>query len=271
METFNPDNLASGFKHLLEDADYRRSIEKNVNDYLENKEKLATDPDSMVALGKLGELIASNNYYRGKYAELFRKEFESAEQLESGFFTIEKSKKILKDIIGKVAFRPDIAKKKVSVLLKELKQKSVREWTRQLYILSLKGRGTEILGPKGRDIYLRDMGYLDRVPVDIHEMRFIIRTGIYHHCSRNLFDPLKKGDLQNALVIFCKDHLRGLSVHDLDLSKNPGIADLIIWHHCADPPGLGICAAKPKCLEKKTICPLSEACLFSTMRNNGSS
>ena len=271
MEAFDTNNLVDGFKRLLNKIEYKQRIERDINDFLKNKKELDKDPDSMVALKKLGELIASRNYYRRKYAELFKEEFERVEHLDSGFFRTEKGKEILVEIIRKVAFRQDIAEKKTRDLLKELGQKSIRDWTEHIHTLSQSGEGSEILGPKGRDIYLRDMGYLDRVPMDIHEMRFIIKTGIYHLCSRSLFDPLKKDDLQSAMVNFCREYLLGLSIHGIDLSRNPGIVDLIIWYHCADPPdGFSICAIKPKCLEKEDICPLSRACLFFTMKTKRS-
>ncbi|TET19846.1 hypothetical protein E3J74_05105 [Candidatus Bathyarchaeota archaeon] len=265
---FDPSNLASGFKQLINKIEYKRQVEKDVIAFLGNKRGLDKAPDSMVALEKLGELIASNNYYRSKYAKFFRDEFEKIELLMPGFFRKEKGKETLINIIRNVAFRPDMAEKKMHSLLKELSRKSIQEWTSHLHDLSQNGKGSKILGPKGRDIYLRDMGYLDRVPIDIHEMRFIIRTGIYHLSSRSLFDPLKKDDLQDAMVCFCREHLVGMRVYDIDLSKSPGVVDLIIWYHCADAPdGFSVCAAKPKCLEKKGVCPLSEACLFSIIQN----
>jgi len=72
---------------------------------------------------------------------------------------------------------------------------------------------------------------------------------------------------QSAIVNFCREYLWGMKIQGIDLSKSPGIVDLIIWYHCADPPdGFSICSVKPKCLEKEDICPLSRGCLFFTMK-----
>ena len=268
MEIFDPDSLANSFQQLIDKTEYRTQIEKDITAFLGNKTELDKNPDSMVALKKLGELIASNNYYRRKYAKLFKDEFKKIEHLMAGFFRKEKGKETLINIIRNVAFRSDIAEKKMCSLLEELGQTSIREWTSHLHELSQNRKGAKILGPKGRDIFLRDMGYLDRAPIDIHEMRFIIRTGIYHLSSRSLFDPLQKDALQDALVCFCREHLAGIRVHNLDLSESPGVVDLIIWYHCAGTPGgFSVCAAKPKCLETKGACPLSETCLFSIIRS----
>jgi hypothetical protein len=268
MKVFTANNLTKGFKKLLEKTEYKKQIEKDISDFLKNKKELIKNPDSTVALQKLGELIASRNYYRSKYAKLFLEEFKKIENLGAGSLRTNKGKQKFLRIIRKVAFQKDDAVKKIHALLEELNQKSLREWTEDLHTLSLSGKGDKILGPKGRDIYLRDMGYFDRVPMDIHEMRFIIRTGIYHLCSRSLFDPLEKDDLQEAMVNFCKEHLSGLRISGINLSKSPGVVDLIIWYHCADPPdGFSICAVEPKCLKKKSACPLSTACLFAISKN----
>jgi len=267
MKKFNPNDLVKGFRRLLNNAQYRKQIEKDVKNFLKNRKALDKDTDSIFAIRKLGELIASRNYYRRKYAELFNEEFKKIEHLNSDFFRTTKGKQMLIDIIRKVSFQKKSAENKIRVLLEELKEKSLKDWTKNLHTLSQNGKGNEILGPKGRDIYLRDMGYLDRVPMDIHEMRFIIRTGIYHLCSKDMFDPLEKDDLQNAIVNFCKEYLPGLNVLGIELSKSPGIVDLIIWYHCADPPdGFSVCAVEPKCLESENNCLLSRGCLFFTMR-----
>ena len=269
MKAFNPMSLVEGLEQLINESRYRKQIEKDIKDFLENKKALDKNPDSMTALKKLGELIASRNYYRRKYAKLFSKEFKKIERSRSGFFRTNKGKQKFLGIFGKVAFQKDDALKKAHALLEELSRKSIKEWTEDLHTLSQNGEGDEILGPKGRDIYLRDMSYFDRIPMDIHEMRFIIRTGIYHLCSRNLFNPLEKDDLQDAIVNFCKEYLSGLSVSGIDLSKSPGIVDLVIWYHCADPPdGFSVCAVEPRCLEKKDVCALSKACLFAVSKNN---
>jgi len=98
---------------------------------------------------------------------------------------------------------------------------------------------------------------------------FELSLGPVSRCARakSLFDPLKKDDLQSAIVNFCREYLWGMKIQGIDLSKSPGIVDLIIWYHCADPPdGFSICSVKPKCLEKEDICPLSRGCLFFTMK-----
>jgi hypothetical protein len=268
VKSLEPNNLADGFRRLISKIEYREQIEKDINSFLENKKELLRDPDSPAAFEKLGELIASNNYYRRNYAEVFKKNLKETAYSDTGSFRTEKGRETIMGILKRFSFRQDMALKKMHDLLDELSQKSIKDWTENLHVLSQNGGGSEILGPKGRDIYLRDMGYLDRVPMDIHEMRFIIRTGIYHICSKNLFDPLEKDDLQNAIVIFCNEYLSGLSISGIDLSKSPGIVDLIIWYHCADPPdGFSICAVKPKCLEKSNTCPLSPACLFFNMKS----
>jgi hypothetical protein len=52
---------------------------------------------------------------------------------------------------------------------------------------------------KGIDELLRDCGYFDRVPIDIHEQRFKVRTGIFQQYSPSC-DPLDKREYHEALV-----------------------------------------------------------------------
>lgn len=269
MGAFDVANLRRGFEQLLEKKEYKEKIERDIHDFLVNRNGLERDHYYIEAIRKLGELISSVNYFRRKNAETFRRDFNrQVRPAGSNFLNTEKGRRRLIDIVVRNAtMRRGVAEGKIYRLLEELGSKSIKQWTEELYILSKKGKKT-ILGPKGRDLYLRDMGYFDRIPIDIHEMRFILRTGIYHCCSTDSFDLLKKEDLQEALVNFCKEHLAGLEFHDVDLSKSPGIVDLIIWYHSADTKsgGFSVCAAKPKCIDEKSICRFSEACLFTTLR-----
>lgn len=190
--SFNPANLRSGFEELLGKNEYKERIKADLNRFMKNKEELEKDPDYIGAIEKIGELIASNNYFRPWPVGLFIENFDKrVRPLGSNFFRTQQGQDTLIEIIESVAIKRETAVRKIKEILTELKSKSVKDWNKTLYAQSQKGEETN-LGPKGRDIYLRDMGYLDRVPIDTHEMRFILRTGIYHLCSQREFDPLKK-------------------------------------------------------------------------------
>lgn len=262
---FRPEELRRGFKLLLSDNRYREGIERDIRDFLENRRQLNESSNPIRIIRKLGEMMASRSYYRRAKVEPFRRKFdEIVRTYGPDFFWTEEGRRMLVDIIRQIAFRKGDAERWMLRLLEELKTKSLSEWTRNFYDNARRGEETEILGPKGRDNYLRDMGYFDRVPIDIHERRFIIRTGIYHLCSENLFDPLEIRDLQEALVKFSSRFLSGLSIQGVELSESPGIVDLIIWYHCAEPPdGFNVCGAKPMCLAATDGCPFFGACYFS--------
>ena len=133
----------------------------------------------------------------------------------------------------------------------------------ELYSLAIQGR-TKVLGEKGRDDYLRSCGYWDRVPMDRHEMRFIIRTGIYHVCSiKGRNDPLQKESLQNALARFCSNYLKSYTIFGIDLGNAPGIVDTFIWSFCSRRR-YGICGSVPRCGE----CPLKETCLYAIVNTS---
>jgi hypothetical protein len=141
-----------------------------------------------------------------------------------------------------------------------LKVKSIQDFTAELYELAKKGQSI-VLGEKGRDNYLRDYGYFDRIPMDRHEMRFILRTGIYTCCPPNESDPLNKKHLQRGLADFCGTYLKGKRIQGIDLGEAPGIVDFFIWYYCSRE-GYNICGNIPKC--KK--CDLNGSCFYALSR-----
>jgi hypothetical protein len=75
-------------------------------------------------------------------------------------------------------------------------QASLKAYTENLYNLRKLGKKDKIIGSKGSDHYLRNAGYWDMIPRDIHERRFIIRTGMFHVLSTNPNqDPIKENSL----------------------------------------------------------------------------
>jgi len=160
--------------------------------------------------------------------------------------------------------------KKTSELIDQLQNTTIRGWTEKLYNLAREDK-TEILGEKGRDNYLRDFGYFDRVPMDRHEMRFIVRTGIYHNYStRDRSDSLERSHLQTALANFCRIELAGFEVDEinntlnrrLDLGHAPGVVDLFVWYFCS-PRLYAVCTKKPRC----EGCLLREPCMLHASRS----
>jgi hypothetical protein len=123
------------------------------------------------------------------------------------------------------------------------------------------------IGRKGRDNILRDCGFFNRIPIDVHEQRFLIRTGIFHkYASLNDADPTDYAHLANAMSRFSKNKLSELEVNGIRLSEAPGIVDLIIWYFSQEKTeeeiSLGICAKVPKCGK----CPLNTLCIFAKLR-----
>ncbi|MCW3990932.1 MAG: hypothetical protein NWE88_12760 [Candidatus Bathyarchaeota archaeon] len=154
---------------------------------------------------------------------------------------------------------------RIRLLLEQLQEKTMKEWTKSLYSKVRSGEKKDegkVIGiQKGADNFLRDFGYFDRIPIDIHEKRFILRTGIFHFCSSRDSDPLANKDFQNALVLFCRNYLSGIMMEDIDIGIAPGIVDDFIWNYCAKFKR-NICGATPLCHE----CKLNTVCLFSIMR-----
>ncbi len=126
-------------------------------------------------------------------------------------------------------------------------------------------------GLKSKNIFLRDIGKFEFAPIDIHEKRFLIRTGIFQYYLGKeidgtiINDPFDDTQIEKALKRFSKKFLTG-EIEGYKLADNPGIVDMFIWYHCAKKKekngknigGAGICGKNPRCNE----CPLKDACLM---------
>jgi len=124
---------------------------------------------------------------------------------------------------------------------------------------------------KSKNIFLRDIGKFEFVPIDIHEKRFLIRTGIFQYYLGKkidgaiINDPFDDTQIEKALKQFSKDFLTGEKIEGYELADNPGIVDMFIWYHCAKKKekngknigGAGICGKNPRC----NRCPLKNVCL----------
>jgi len=191
--------------------------------------------------------------------------------------------------------------KKIDTLINEYynQKKDIKDFIYDLYLLSLRGE-TKILGPKGRDNFLRDWGFIDRCPIDRHMINFISRTGI-SWCvlmlkSDSLSEAIVKFSLLQSMLgkkkyyrtmyeiyhgiisYFCKEFLseckisipinaeNHLELISITLGGAPGIFDVFIWPYCSEAKdNLGICRDKdpPRCRE----CVINYVCWFSLLRN----
>jgi len=259
--------IPSRLKKHLEGKNISKELQKAFGDdhyqlsdsaYLETRigglRSLVDGQDVFVFEDKHGELKAYRSpLYSGIQA------FEDQFQHE---FRKPASRRKLIELVGKMApARKKQAKEKMHALLDQLVDKSIRRFTEELNCLAEAGEST-VLGEKGRDNYLRDLGYWKRIPIDRHEMRFIIRTGIYHACSGGrACDPLEKKTMHNALTRFCSRYLAGEKVKGIDLGHAPGIVDLFVWYHCARDR-YNICGNMPRCMD----CLMKKSCFYGGAR-----
>ena len=245
---------------MMEDK-YSNRIKETLQLIIENKCDLRKNPNSPEALREVVELIVTQGRRLSKPKGFDKYMNSFIEKYGDKFMTEKKeeAKDKLENLVG------DKRKEKISKLFEEYS--SMRDFTKKLYQLAKKGK-TDVLGEKGRDNYLRDFGYWDRVPIDIHEMRFILRSGIFHACSdEKKRDPQKKAHFQHVLTRFCREHLKGFKVKiqkkdgsplEICLEKKPGIVDIFIWSYCAEDR-YNICGKEPKCSE----CLLNGECLYA--------
>jgi thermostable 8-oxoguanine DNA glycosylase len=228
---------------------YNQKIKKDLQDFQSKKAKLTLNPDSLDAFRLIIELIKTNSGRLNKPLT-FDNEMNSFVTKHGINFRTPKAREELVRLVGEHRAR------NVTDLLDF--PSTIEQFTKFLYQLA-KERKTIVLGEKGRDNYLRDFGYWDRIPIDRHEMRFVVRSGIFHSCStKDNSDHLENSHLQNALTVFCNQYLKGFLAEGIDLGDAPGIVDLFIWSYCAEER-YNICKNTPNCRE----CNLNGVCLYA--------
>jgi hypothetical protein len=258
---FDIERLADGFKSTIDwmlERKYGEELRSGIQQFKDNKDDLSQNPDSETALRHLIELFVTQGRYYSKPGD-FDSEMDSFIAKHGTRFRTPAAQEDLVGLVGRLARPSRIvarAKKNTSELLTEYS--TIGQFTDELHKLAKEGK-KKMLGEKGRDNYLRDFGRWDRIPMDRHEMRFIIRTGIYHTCNiENRNDPLRKSYLHDALTSFCSTHLKGKMVEGIDLSSAPGIVDIFIWTYCSRE-GYNICGSTSKC----DRCNLKGVCLYA--------
>jgi hypothetical protein len=108
--------------------------------------------------------------------------------------------------------------------------------------------------PKVRSNLLKQAGYLDEAPVDLHVKRFVRRVaGVDLSCD-------SRGERQ--LKELCSAQLTGLRYREYDIGASPGVLDKLIRIHCSPDrdefgvPYRGICGDSPRC----HVCPARGPC-----------
>ncbi len=275
---------------ILDYDNIRQKVEDEVKKALKNKRELffSNDPypvrplntvlEAIITQGwyQLGLLNKLNNILVSKYnkrvdsnikeenLDLLVK-FEDLDLLISLCNNLSSSNEIWGEVAEALSQFKDVLEKEVQ---------SLRDWADTLHRITNKYIRGEIseqdwrnhpsrirrLGLKGTCDVLKALGYFDMVPIDRHEKRFQIRTGIalcYGPSRMSLNDDRF---YIIALRRFCFENLKGIKILGEDLCCSPGIVDWIIWYFsCERAPGcLGICAKNPKCNE----CPVKELCYY---------
>lgn len=269
-------NFAEGFERISnlrlpgKKETVRDVINRDFNDFLKNKERVKEGKVPMQPVRMGISFICSRS---GRWAYLDTKVREQLkERNPMDLLRDDELESFLDDVYARCDTRVyKDAKKKISQFLgavKNLNDKLKRlPENERLKIFEeefekiLKTKAN--IGRKGCDNILRDCGFFDHIPVDIHERRFLLRTGIFHkYASPKASDPTDYDDLAKAMVSFCKEELKEVKINGRPLSNFPGMVDLIIWYFSqkrTEQPSLGICSKDPQCEE----CPLKDVCFFA--------
>jgi len=198
------DSMYKLFKTMY---DKNENVKNEIRKAKKFKEELQTNPNHPEAFKMLIDGIVSQSWY---YSRILKKH-EYKQELDMLLqkygvkgLSIGKGRKAMLELIEKWApprIR-DRALQQIECLLNLLKEMSFREITEDMDKKEKIGECN--FGKKGLNDFLRYMGYWDRVPIDKHEMRFIIRTGIYLAYPKEEFDLLNRDHLGEALKTFAK-------------------------------------------------------------------
>jgi len=259
---FDINKLVASIRDILDwilEKQCGHMVKQDLQNYYMLKHELSAVayPESVLKL--LVETKITNSYYR-RLSDSNGKKFESdfSSFLRNQNFQTQQAIDELATLIRTYSIFPVGEQKAKEWVTKLLSYPTLNELSEELYRLRKKGKNG-VLRDKGADHYLRNVGYWDIVPIDIHEKRFLVRTGIFHMFSViGRQDPLEASSFQDALSRFCSLYLKGKIVDGIELSSAPGIMDLFIWSYCADER-YKICASTPRCEE----CGLGDTCLFS--------
>jgi hypothetical protein len=210
-----------------------------------------------VVLRLILDLVVSRSYFREsripKLGHKLKQELGDESRLTIDFIRSSKCEALLQEF-G--------IEDKVRKLAEQLVSISLRQWLYERYAKRTQKDSKDTvlkqlsIGDKGVDELLRDCGYFDRIPIDIHQQRFQVRTGIFQQYSPSC-DPLDKREYHEALTRFCRNELRGLRLSEYRLDNSPGIVDWAIWYFCSKAYGR-ICGDVPQCV----VCPLNHECPF---------
>jgi len=260
------DKIYETFSH---DYHTEEKVKRTVEDLKRKKECLDKDPYCSEVFEELIVAVVTQGYYFKRFDEKLR---IGLRKLTSKYGVRgllegkgrEELLRFIKNSVNERVLTRTKALVKVRYVLDSLKCITLREWVK-IELKDFKGdlteQGLRLLGDKGLNDFLKTAGCWDKVPIDINEQRFIIRTGIYlAHPEPQKFDPTDKSFLREALKTFASKYLKDKTIAGIDLGENPGVLDAFIYTYCSSREGLGICAREPKCNKEKP-CKIREACL----------
>lgn len=193
----------------------------------------------------------------------FKKAVKEGGVWRAEYFQSEKGKKILTGALKYYHDADGEYRNLNEFLFKKLENDNMKKWIG----MALKDeaiRKNVLNGDKSWKIFLRDAYDFKYIPIDMHEKRFQIRTGIFHHyLGKEVHNPDKNEHYEIALKKFAEEFLSDINIVGYNLGENPGLVDKFIWLHCAANKkngGKGICAQEPKCksCDLRGVCALDK-------------
>lgn len=268
---------------ILDYDNIRELVIRNLRWALSNKDLINQEPYPRKVLGYIVEVVVTKGYWRKWFKQQLIEKLRDHKLLISNDEIVLGLEEydILLQAVSELA--EEIGSPYWNEVLNSLKMLhdrlikagSIKEWINTLYRIVSSGggfkrheffRNIKGLGPKSVDMILRDMGYFDRIPIDRHERRFLLRTGIALVYGPPSGDPVSLGFYSEALRNYCRENLKNIRLEEIPLDSAPGVLDWAIWYFSCERESeecKAICSSRPRC----EICPLRDICLYRRLRD----
>jgi len=250
----NMEAFAEKFKELI-DKYKEKVISRPDGDGIIECEEIRKDDKKI--LKHLLIVKVTKGFWRSVPPEEFQDKIEDNNWV-ADYFLRDEGKKILYDALE--IYYKDADKQQDNLdkfLFRKVENNNMKKWI-EMALNNENIRKNVLGGYKSWRIFLRDAYDFKFIPIDFHERRFIVRTGIFnYYLGAEVHDPdPKEHHYEIALKKFAQDFLSDKTIKGYNLGENSGLVDKFIWIHCADEK---ICAKEPKCNE----CVLRDVCVRS--------
>ena len=199
------------FKKLIDKYKERVISRPDDHDGIIECEEIREDDKKI--LKQLLTVKVTKGFWRRVPLEKFQDKIEDNNWV-ADYFLKDEGRKILHDAL-EIYYKEDADKQQKNLdesLFKRVENSNMKKWI-EMAINNENIRKNVLKGYKSWRIFLRDAYDFKFIPIDFHERRFIIRTGIFnYYLGAEVHDPDIKEHYEIALKKFAQDFLSNKTI-----------------------------------------------------------